>query len=502
MEDDLKMAKKIIYATTIILSLLVGSVIGAKVSYHYSIPGQKPILVAQGSISQSNISSLVELENAFVKVAEEVKPAVVNLSIEKKIRGQVFSPWFRFKDEFRDPFFDDFFDHFFKNFEEREYTQQSLGSGVIVNSKGYILTNNHVIKEADEIKVTLLDGRTFKGKIVGADPKTDLALIKVDAKDSLPIARLGDSDEVKIGSWAIAIGNPFGLDHTMTVGVISAKGRAIGVAEYEDLIQTDASINPGNSGGPLVNIRGEVIAINTAIVAGGQGIGFAIPINMAKKIIDDLIEHGKVIRAWLGVYIQEITPELAEKFKGAEAKKGVLISMVMSDSPAEKAGLKRGDIILSVDGKNVSTPSELQKEILKRKFGQKVRLEILREGRIITVDIELSQLKETKELVESETTVSWRGMTVQTLTPELARHFGLSTGEKGVLISEVTPGSLAHKTQLHRGDLIKEINHHQIAELSDFKNAVKKLSEGDDAMLVIKRQQVTFFVILGGEKRE
>lgn len=495
------MVKKVIYATTILLSSLIGGVIGANISSHQVTLGSKPILV-QSSMSQPNIGGLIDLENIFVKVAEEVKPAVVNLSVEKKIKARSFFPGFR--DEFRDPFFDGFFDNFFRDFREREYTQQSLGSGVIVDSRGYILTNNHVVKEANEITVTLLDGRKFKGKVVGADPKTDLALIKVDAKDNLPIARLGNSDEVKIGSWAIAIGNPFGLDHTITVGVISAKGRAIGVAEYEDLIQTDASVNPGNSGGPLVNIHGEIIGINTAIVAGGQGIGFAIPINMARKTIGDLIEHGKVLRAWLGVYIQEVTPELAKEFKGAKAKKGVLVSTVIPDSPAEKAGLKRGDIILSVDKTEITTTQGLQKEILKRKIGQIVKLEVLREGTVLIIEIELTQLKEKKEeeLAKSETVSSWRGMTVQMLTPELAKHFGLATGEKGVLISEVTPGSLAHKVQLRVGDIIKEINHRIIESLADFNKIVKQVSKKDDAMLVIKRGQLAFFVILEGEEKE
>ncbi len=497
------MKKKIIYAVGIIFCLLIGSIVGAKVSYHHlTTTIQRPILLAQGSMTPTNIGGAVDLENAFVRVAEEVKPAVVNLGVEKKIKGRTFSPGFYF----HDPFFDDFFDNFFKGFnQEREYTQQSLGSGVIIDSKGYILTNNHVIQGADEINVTLLDGRKFKGKVVGADPKTDLALIKVEAKDNLPTVRLGDSDEVKIGSWAIAIGNPFGLDHTMTVGVVSAKGRSIGVAEYEDLIQTDASINPGNSGGPLVNLRGEIIGINTAIVAGGQGIGFAIPINMAQKIIGDLMEHGKVLRAWLGVYIQEITPELAKEFKGAEAKKGVLVSTVMPDSPAEKAGIKRGDIILSVDGKGVSTPQELQKEILKRKSGEVVKLGILREGEIQTFEVKLAQMEEKgeeakgKESGETETTSTWRGITVQQITSQLAKHFGLSPSEKGVLICEVLPGSLAAKAHLRPGDLIKEINHRGIENVTDFNEAVKKISKSDDAMLVIKRGQVTFFAILSGE---
>lgn len=497
------MRKKIIYVTIIILSFLAGGVVWNKIfSPHFtSTSVQKPVLVTPSSgVNEPVIRDAIDLENAFVRVAEKVKPAVVNLSIAKKVKSRAFSPWFRFRDEFRDPFFDEFFDHFFKDFEEREYTRQSLGSGVIVNPKGYILTNNHVIKGADEIQVTLLDGRKFKGKIVGTDPKTDLALIKVDAKDDLPAAVLGDSDKVKIGSWAIAIGNPFGFEHTMTVGIISAKGRAIGIAEYEDLIQTDASINPGNSGGPLVNIRGEVIGINTAIVAGGQGIGFAIPINMAQKIIGDLIEHGRVIRAWLGVYIQEITPELAKEFKKAKPKEGVLIAMVMPNSPAEKADLRRGDIILSVDGQKVSTPRELQREILKRNIGQRVRLEILRDGEIFSIEVKLEQLKEKQELVESEVTSSWRGMTVQTLTPELAKHFGISPGEKGVLISEITPGSPAYRAQLRPGDLIKEINHRVIENLANFNRVVKGIPKRNDVMLVIKRKNLTFFAVLPGEE--
>lgn len=492
------MTKKIIYLGTIILSLLIGGVIGANVTSCH-LPGAKLNFV-QTSALQPQISGVIDLENAFVKVAEVVKPAVVNISIVKKIKTGV-SPFFQFKNEFRDPFFDDFFDNFFKGFggEEREYTQQSLGSGVIVDAKGYILTNNHVVKGANEIQVTLLDGRKFKGKVVGSDPKTDLALIKVDVKDSLPTAKLGNSDEVKIGMWAIAIGNPFGLDHTLTVGVVSAKGRSIGVAEYEDLIQTDASINPGNSGGPLVNIQGEIIGINVAIVAGGQGIGFAIPINMARKIIGDLMEYGKVLRAWLGVYIQEITPELAKNFEGAETKKGVLVSTVIQNSPAKKSGIKRGDIILSVDGQKVTSPQELQKEILKRKIGEEVKLEVLRKGEILAINVKLAQLKE-EELVESEVTSSWRGITVQEITPELAKHFGLSAAEKGVLISDIDQNSVAAKAQLRPGDLIKEINHQPVENLSDFKNDVKRISAKDDAMLVIKRQQLTFFVVLQGNR--
>jgi Do/DeqQ family serine protease len=327
-------------------------------------------------------------ENPFVRVAEQVTPSVVNISTVStgKSRGQseLFRPFGN------DPYFRDFFERFFEGMPRRRQ-QNSLGSGVIIDAGGLILTNNHVIKDADEITVKFANKQESKGKVVGADAKTDLAVIRVDAKTALPVASLGNSDALKVGEWAVAIGNPFGLDHTLTVGVVSATGRSeVGIATYENFIQTDASINPGNSGGPLLNVRGEVIGINTAIVASGQGIGFAIPINLARKVMDDLVKKGKVTRGWLGVGIQPLTPELSKSFGvGAE---GVLVNQVMPKSPAEAAGVKVGDLILAIDGKPLKDPRDLQRAIAETEIGKSLALTILREKEKRTLTVKVGEM--------------------------------------------------------------------------------------------------------------
>jgi Do/DeqQ family serine protease len=325
-------------------------------------------------------------ENPFVRVAEMVTPAVVNISTVTTGKGR--SPSELFHPFGNEPFFRDFFDRFFEGMP-RHRRQTSLGSGVIIDRSGLILTNNHVIKDADEITVKFANKQEAKGKVVGTDPKSDLAVIRVSTKEDLPVVALGDSERLHVGEWAIAIGNPFGLDHTLTVGVISATGRSeVGIAAYENFIQTDASINPGNSGGPLLNIRGEVIGINTAIVASAQGIGFAIPVNMARKVMDDLVKKGRVTRGWLGIGIQPLTPELAKGF-GVSADEGILVNQVMPKSPAEAAGLKAGDLILSVDRKPVKDPRELQRIIAEAEIGKRIELIILREKakREVTVQV-------------------------------------------------------------------------------------------------------------------
>lgn len=331
--------------------------------------------------------STLNIENAFVRVAEGVTPAVVNISTV----GKGKSPRYSFRPFGNDPFFRDFFDRFFEGFPRAE-RQMSLGSGVIIDKGGYILTNHHVIKDADEITVKLANKKEYKSRVVGVDPKTDLAVIKVNAPEDLPVAILGDSDALKVGEWALAIGNPFGLDHTVTVGVISATGRSdVGIATYENFIQTDASINPGNSGGPLLNIQGEVIGINTAIIASGQGIGFAIPINMAKKVIGDLIKRGKVTRGWLGVGIQPLTPELAKSL-GLSLEEGILVNRVMPKSPAEAAGLKEGDVITSVDGKKITDSRELQRMVAELEVGRMIELGLLRDGKPLSVKLKVGEL--------------------------------------------------------------------------------------------------------------
>jgi len=343
------------------------------------------------------LTTIKSLGQAFVEVAKNVQPSVVNITTEKTIAMQ---PWNRFGQDF---FRGSPFEEFFRGFgsppreEERVYKQRSGGSGVIVDKEGYILTNNHVIEGADKVKVRLNDGREFTATVKGQDSRTDLAVLHIKAKD-LPVATLGDSDKLEVGEWAIAIGSPFGLEHTVTVGVISAKGRSgFGTGTYEDFVQTDASINPGNSGGPLINIDGEVIGINAMIIQPGTGIGFAIPINMAKQILYDLIKTGKVVRPWLGISIQDLTPEIAEHFKVRE-KEGVLVGQVYQGTDAKKAGLASGDIIISVDDKPIKNVGELVKEIQKRKVGQKVKLNILREGKPLTVEVTTAPMPEKAEL--------------------------------------------------------------------------------------------------------
>jgi Do/DeqQ family serine protease len=327
-------------------------------------------------------------DSPFVQVAEQATPSVVNISTVSSGKGR--SPNELFRPFGNDPFFRDFFDRFFEGMPRR-HQQTSLGSGVIIDKSGLILTNNHVIKDADEISVRFSNKQEAKGKVVGTDAKTDLAVIRVTTKDELPVARLGNSESLRVGEWAIAIGNPFGLDHTLTVGVVSATGRSeVGIAAYENFIQTDASINPGNSGGPLLNVRGEVIGINTAIVASGQGIGFAIPINLARKVMDDLVKKGKVTRGWLGVGIQPLTPELSKSF--GVSGEGVLVNQVMPKSPAETAGLKVGDLILAIDGKSIKDPRELQRVIADADIGKTLELTVLREKEKRTVKVQVGEM--------------------------------------------------------------------------------------------------------------
>jgi Do/DeqQ family serine protease len=313
---------------------------------------------------------------------------VVNISTVSSGKGR--TPNELFRPFGNDPFFRDFFDRFFEGMPRRRQ-QTSLGSGVIIDKGGLILTNNHVIKDADEITVRFSNKQEVKGKVVGTDAKTDLAVIRVGAKEELPVARLGNSEALRVGEWAIAIGNPFGLDHTLTVGVVSATGRSeVGIAAYENFIQTDASINPGNSGGPLLNVRGEVIGINTAIVASGQGIGFAIPINLARKVMDDLVKKGKVTRGWLGVGLQPLTPELAKSF--GVSGEGVIVNQVMPKSPAEIAGLKVGDLILSIDGKSIKDPREVQRVIADADIGKTLDLIVLREKEKRSVKVQIGEM--------------------------------------------------------------------------------------------------------------
>jgi len=440
------------------------------------------------------LTSARSLGQAFVEVAKKVQPAVVNVTTEKTI---TMRPWDRFgEDFFRGSPFEDFFRGFGSPRErEREYKhkQRSGGSGVIVDKEGYILTNNHVVEGVEKVKVKLNDGREFTATVKGQDSRTDLAVLHIKAKD-LPVATLGDSDKLDVGEWAIAIGSPFGLEHTVTVGVISAKGRSgLGTGTYEDFIQTDASINPGNSGGPLINIDGEVIGINAMIIQPGTGIGFAIPINMAKQILNDLIKYGKYVRSWLGISAQDLTPEMIEHFKVKE-KEGVLVGQIYPGTGAEKAGLASGDIIKSVDDKPVKNVNELVREILKRKVGEKVKLNIVRDGKPMTLEVTTKAMPEKAELAKEKEEEGTLGAKVQELTPQLATQYRISGIRHGVVVISVEDGSLADEIGLQEGDVILEINRKKIENLKDFNKAIKDGNFEKGILFQLHRKGSSFYI--------
>jgi Do/DeqQ family serine protease len=407
-------------------------------------------------------------------------------------------PWERFGDDFfKGSPFEDFFRGFGFPPRERgkEYRQKqrSGGSGVIVDKEGYILTNNHVVEGADKVKVRLNDGREFTATVKGQDPRTDLSVLHIKAKD-LPVAILGDSDKLEVGEWAIAIGSPFGLEHTVTVGVISAKGRSgLGTGTYEDFIQTDASINPGNSGGPLINIDGEVVGINAMIIQPGTGIGFAIPINMAKQILNDLIKQGKVVRPWLGISVQDLTPEMMEYFKVKE-KEGVLVGQVYPGTGAEKAGLASGDIIKSVDDKAIKNVNELVKEIQKKKVGQKVKLNTIRDGKGMTIEVTTTSMPDKPELPKEKEGEEKLGARVQELTPQLALKYQIAGIKRGVVVIGIEEGSLADEIGFEEGDVILEINRKKIETLKDFEKAVKDANIEKGILFHLHRKGSSFYL--------
>lgn len=423
----------------------------------------------------------------FAKLAKKLKPAVVNISTSKTL-----TPQKRQHPSGTDPF-QEYFEKFFEGPRQHPFKQRNLGSGFIISADGYIITNNHVVQGADEIKVKLSDGREFRGEVKGRDEKFDLALIKIQDKGQLPVAPLGDSDKLEVGEWVMAIGNPFGLAQTVTAGIVSAQGRVIGSGPYDDFIQTDASINPGNSGGPLFNLDGEVVGINTAIVAGGQGIGFAIPINMAKSIITQLKETGKVTRGWLGVSLQMVTPELAQSF-GLDSEKGGLVAEVVKGSPAEKSGLQGGDIILEFDGHAINEMNQLPRLVAATPVGKKVTVLVLREGRQISVPVTIEQMKDGDD--EDEVLPSDRlGIKVAEMSAERARQLR-SPGEQGVVVTDVDPDGIADRAGIVEGDLIREINGVRIASVSDYAKAVSTVKKGGYLKVLLRRGNTSLFVAL------
>jgi serine protease Do len=432
----------------------------------------------------------------FVSLAKKMRPIVVNISTTQisDVRGQ---------QEFGSPFgeedpFNDFWKRFFGGPLPRgRQRQQSLGSGFIIDADGSILTNNHVVENAQKIVVKLLgDEQEYEAKVVGRDSKTDIAVIKINTKTNLPTANFGDSDKLEVGEWVVAIGNPFGLDSTVTSGIVSAKGRHIGQGPYDNFIQTDASINPGNSGGPLINLRGEVIGINTAIFSrtgGNMGIGFAIPVNLAKELLPQLRGKGKVTRGYLGVLIQKVTPEIAESL-GMDHGYGALVANVSKDGPAEKAGVKVGDVIVEFDGKEVKDSGDLPIIVARTPVDKKVRMKVLRDKKEVMLGVAVGELKE-EEVVASVPEKGELGMTVQKVTPQMAESLGLEKPE-GVVVTDVESGSAADEAGIRRGDVIVQIDRKPVRSVDEYKKSIAGIRKGKGVLFLVKRGDSTLFLAL------
>jgi serine protease Do len=436
---------------------------------------------------------IMETGKAFSEIVSVVAPSVVNISTVKVVKDAPEDPFSDFFNDFLSPFYD------FGN--QKKWREQSLGSGVIVSPDGYIITNNHVVSGAEKINVTLYDNSVFNGRVVGADPKTDIAVVKIASK-GLPTIPWGDSDGLQVGEFVLAIGSPYGLSHTVTMGIISAVGRAdVGVADYEDFIQTDAAINPGNSGGPLVDTRGDLIGINTAIFSrsgGYQGIGFAVPSNMARLIIEQLIKEGKVVRGWLGVTIQELSPEISREF-GHASPGGALVGEALEGSPAEKAGLRRGDIILRFGGKEVSGPSALKNIVAQQKPGEKVPVKVLRDKKNLTLTVTVGELPSEFEMAAPERVPevhksAFYGLNVMNITNDIARQLTLDMDEPGVVVIGVQAGSPAEEAGLKRGDVIQEVERRKVTSIEDFKSIASHIGTGETVLMFVNRGGRKFYI--------
>lgn len=429
--------------------------------------------VPSASADVGGLQLLEEMQNVITDLADRVKPAVVNIFPLQGPGRSKESP------------------------RERLPNSPGSGSGVIIDQKGHIVTNNHVVGDAAEVEVRLSDKTKFTARVIGKDPDTDLAVLQINTDRSLPSVNFGDSTKVKVGQWVLAVGNPFGLDRTVTLGVVSGVGREnMNLSRYENFIQTDASINPGNSGGPLFNMHGEVIGINTAIINFAQGIGFAIPSNMAKQVIQQLLTKGKVVRGWLGVGIQPVTAELAGKFGVAEGE-GVLVNEVFENEPAARAGIKPGDVIIKVDGRTVDTPNTLSRLIASTEPGASAAIELMRDGKRTTLSVALSERRDeaiVASVPQSRTEIKL-GIDVQDLTAELAEKFKLKD-TKGVLIAKVEQGSMAHVEGLREGDLIKEVNRGEVSTVNEFTAAVGRVKRGETILLRVLRESRAFYVVL------
>lgn len=504
-----KLALNLALLSTAVTGVLVGALIVNKPnvdentsSYAANSTQTQVQTTAQKTYTSDGKTDIAEkLSKDFITISKDVTPAIVSIYSTKIVKQKS-----NYHEFLNDPYLRRFFNNpnnpHGKNFgldpNDGNSREQGLGSGVIVDKTGIILTNNHVVEGADDINVTLSDKRRYKAKIIGTDPKTDVAVIKLEKGKDLPVAKLGNSNNIQVGEWVLAIGNPLGLSSTVTSGIISAKGRAdVGVADFEDFIQTDAAINPGNSGGALVNLQGEVIGINTAIASrtgGYMGIGFAIPSNMAKKVMNDLVSKGRVTRGFLGIQIQNINDSIAKRLKIGEGTTGIIVGEVTNNSPAQKAGIQPYDVIIELNGNKVNDVSTFRNNIASNDPGQTVKLGIVRDGKKIIADVKLGELDTVKASTQQSapeqdtSSIQNLGFNIESLTPEILKELGIkNTKTKGVVITSIDPSSSASEAGLMRGDIIQEMNREKINNEADYKKVSKDIKSGDSVLLKVLR---------------
>ena len=478
-----------------VLSFWIGMMVSSSSRIHTDMPALTKEALAQNSADPAQDSQV------FVSLAEKLMPATVNISTSTapKRKMQQYHN-FQGDERLREFFGDDFFERFFDQMPQGDTPSKSLGSGFIIDKEGYIITNNHVIEGADEIRVKLSDKEEFEATIVGKDKKTDIALIKIAPPPGLPVVTLGDSDSLKVGEWVMAIGNPFGLDQTVTVGIVSAKWRKLGMGPYEDFIQTDAAINQGNSGGPLFNTRGEVVGVNTAIFStsgGNIGIGFATPINLAKSVVKQLKEKGRVVRGWLGVIVQTVTPDLAKSF-GLDQKEGALVADIDAAGPAAAAGIRKGDIIVAFNGTPIKEMDQLPLLVAQTPVGSKGELTIIRDGKKISKAVEIGELKDEEGIAQADEGGSDDiGMELSDITDALARRYDIEEAE-GVLVTFVEPASPAAQAGVRPGDVITQVNRKDILNLEDYNKCLSdaRKQKKDKILLLIARGETSQFVVI------
>ena len=489
MFEKLTRTKKNVSVTSLVVgsvvAVLAGATVTGAIDNNYGSKNSTLLVAAAADPIRS-------LPN-FTELAKRVGPSVVNVSttqVRRPAQGQPspFGPG-----DPRNELLERFFGGRIPRGPQR---QNGVGSGFIIDANGTILTNYHVVGEAEKISVTLSDGKHFDAKVIGKDQKTDIAVIKIDAGRDLPAVTLGDSDGLEVGEWVIAIGNPFGLDHTITSGIVSAKGRQIGAGPYDNFIQTDASINPGNSGGPLLNLRGEVVGINTAIFSqtgGNIGIGFAIPTNSVKDLLPQLRDKGRVVRGYLGTTVQKITPEIADSL-GLKQREGALVADVVQGGPAEKAGLKAGDVIVEFDKKEIKDSSDLPAAVARVAPGTSVQLRIARDGKQISLPITVGELKD-NEVAAPAGQEGELGLAVQPLTPEMAQSLGLERAE-GLVVASVKPGSAADEAGLRSGDVITQVNRRPVKNLADYNREISRSEKGKSMLFLVRRGESSVFLAL------